>query len=216
MSNVSKEKILEALDQLDPANAAQWTDDGLPVTKVVQKLTGDDTVQRSDITAAAPGFGKDTATARAAGYQENPGPTADPVTGVVSKPAPVADEYGDDLQAELEADLAFKAQECERLSAEVFAKQKEHGLAIKAKDKAMLLLHAKFPPMDAATAIKQHLASEQRKREEAHGVAGPVASQLDRTMAGRKAPLGWGGNARQQGRIDPRAAAAAMGAVAKA
>src|ERR1035437_4719578 len=51
-----KEKILKALSKLDHSDSSMWTDDGLPITKVVQQLADDSTIKRSDITEASPGF----------------------------------------------------------------------------------------------------------------------------------------------------------------
>lgn len=51
--------IQEALTQLDPANDAHWTTDGLPLVDVVRGLTNNPDVTRKDITEASPGFCRD-------------------------------------------------------------------------------------------------------------------------------------------------------------
>lgn len=48
--------INAALDGLDHANDAHWTSDGLPAMKVIEDLTGDKSIKRSDVEAAQPGF----------------------------------------------------------------------------------------------------------------------------------------------------------------
>lgn len=50
-----------ALAQLDPANDAHWTDDGLPRIDAVAAITGNQFVKRKDITDAAPGYTRDSA-----------------------------------------------------------------------------------------------------------------------------------------------------------
>lgn len=50
--------IIEALSALDPAEADDWTKDGLPKTEAVSDLVGEP-VTRAQITEAAPNFTKD-------------------------------------------------------------------------------------------------------------------------------------------------------------
>ena len=55
------DKILIALDKLDPAADEQWTSDGLPVVAVVQELAEDESITRKMITDVAPFFNRDVA-----------------------------------------------------------------------------------------------------------------------------------------------------------
>ena len=55
------DKILIALDKLDPAVDEQWTADGLPVVAVVQELAEDESITRKMITDVAPFFTRDVA-----------------------------------------------------------------------------------------------------------------------------------------------------------
>lgn len=56
-------ELSEALAQLDPANDEQWTADGLPKVDAVADLVGNAELKRADITAAAPDFNREAATA---------------------------------------------------------------------------------------------------------------------------------------------------------
>lgn len=58
--------ITQALSQLDPADNAHWTADGMPRMDVVEKLVGDSSITRKNVTDAAPDFTRDTATELAA------------------------------------------------------------------------------------------------------------------------------------------------------
>lgn len=55
-----KDKILEALAQLDPLDDDQWTADGAPRVDVVEKIVGED-VKRQDIVDADPEFNREKA-----------------------------------------------------------------------------------------------------------------------------------------------------------
>ena len=62
MSNQTETpKILAALAQLDPADNSHWTSDGLPNTGVVQRIANDQTIKRTDIQSARPGFDREAA-----------------------------------------------------------------------------------------------------------------------------------------------------------
>lgn len=162
MANPLKEKITDALTKLDPANPEHWTDDGLPVTKVVQTLASDLNIKRSDITEVAPGFARDSVQTADAPVVD---PNVDPVTGVKTIPAVSAEEEtGDPTEARATLEAAQAAVE---VAAEnLRSAQTAHVNAVRAKDRALLTFNRKFPPLDAATNIQQHLATQQRLREE--------------------------------------------------
>ncbi len=54
-----KEKIFETLQKLDPQNANQWTQDGLPKVDILKFLSGGESWTREQISDAAPGFTRD-------------------------------------------------------------------------------------------------------------------------------------------------------------
>lgn len=56
-----KKAILEALQKLDAANDEHWTASGKPAMKVLEELTGDKGLKRSDVDAAAPDFVRQSA-----------------------------------------------------------------------------------------------------------------------------------------------------------
>ena len=51
-----KEKILEALQKLDPTNDNQWTQEGLPKLEALKFMMGGENVTREQVNEAAPGF----------------------------------------------------------------------------------------------------------------------------------------------------------------
>ena len=53
-----KDKIANALSQLDHSNPEHWVEDGLPRTSVVQQLANDPNIRRTDINEVAPGFAR--------------------------------------------------------------------------------------------------------------------------------------------------------------
>lgn len=55
-------KLLEALAGLDVNNAQHWTSDGLPRLETVRFLSGDNSLTREAVSAAAPGFTRMTPT----------------------------------------------------------------------------------------------------------------------------------------------------------
>lgn len=61
MADVTPDQIRAGLTQLDPANDEHWTEDGLPVIGVMNKLVKGQ-LRRGEITEAAPGFNRDNPT----------------------------------------------------------------------------------------------------------------------------------------------------------
>lgn len=73
------DKIKEALGKLDKDNPADWTQAGLPSVERVRELAGDDTITRSQIGEAYPGFDREgPATKDDAGANSGSGEQADP------------------------------------------------------------------------------------------------------------------------------------------
>ena len=48
--------ITDSLSKLDPANDNHWTQDGLPRLDTIKILSGDPSLTREQVTAAAPDF----------------------------------------------------------------------------------------------------------------------------------------------------------------
>ncbi len=78
-------KILEALKKLDPANPNHWTEDGSPRMDTIKFMSGDASLTREQVTAAAPGF------SRSAPLTDD-APPADPVTPAAAAVTQVASE----------------------------------------------------------------------------------------------------------------------------
>lgn len=70
-----KEKILEALSQLDPLNDDHWTSDGAPRMDAVEHIVGDRSITRKDIVNAAPDFNREKASAPPPDDEEEEGTT---------------------------------------------------------------------------------------------------------------------------------------------
>ena len=56
-------KIIDALKSLDPTNNEHWTDAGLPLVGIIAAASGVPNVTRKDISAALPGWNRETALA---------------------------------------------------------------------------------------------------------------------------------------------------------
>lgn len=67
--------ITDALSKLDPANDNHWTQDGLPRLDTIKILSGDPSLTREQVTAAAPDFNRGAAQAAAAAQQAGAGTT---------------------------------------------------------------------------------------------------------------------------------------------
>jgi hypothetical protein len=199
MSNQYAEKITEALAKLDTQNPDHWTDDGLPVTRVVQMLAGEPAIKRSDLNEVAPGFSRDSVDGAGLGVDggtvleaatpiEPLGPSIDPVTGLtttlaVSNPSDMPDETKAEFQAAFEdADQAL----VDARKATVDARTAEQK-AQKARDAALIKMNAAFPPLTAAENIQQYLKHENEQRAKKFGALGVYAqSQLDQVMGARR------------------------------
>jgi len=167
---VSKEKVLAALSQLDPTNDEHWTDDGMPVTSVVQKIAQDPEIRRSDINAAAPTFTRETA---------EPAPSAEaPVATAVEPAVPSTDWKAQAKAAALAADKVL-----DDAKAALAAAHKAVVEATKVQQVAKAKLDLAFPPMSAADNIKQYLESQTNERARQY-------SQIDMAMSARRS-RGW-------------------------
>lgn len=177
MANKYANEITAALSKLDPQNNEHWTDDGLPVTRVVQTLANEPGIKRSDINEVAPGFSRTS---------------ADPVeatgTGEPAAPEVSASVEGAGLGEKATFQTAFE--EAEKALAQAkdvrIAAQRAELEAQKHRDKALTALNAAFPPLTHAQNIKQYINHEQAQRAERFG----PGSQLDAAMSARRS-RGW-------------------------
>jgi chromosome segregation ATPase len=78
--------IVEALEQMDLADDSLWTNDGLPLVHVVQKMVGHE-VTRQDITDAKPNFNRGVATDT---IEQDPTVSVDAATDKVEEPIATA------------------------------------------------------------------------------------------------------------------------------
>jgi hypothetical protein len=168
MANELTPKILAALARLDPADNGHWNSDGLPNTGTVQRLANDQTIKRSDIQTAKPGF--DRAAAVAAPVEKAVAPTTaapEPKPGLDSATKAEAVEAVAEVEisdAQLNAMLKKRVADAEamietgRAMVRDGTVMQENGL--NAVNAARRDLHKYFPPMTAAENIKNHLRAE--------------------------------------------------------
>jgi hypothetical protein len=204
MNDQIKAKIREALKQLDLADDQHWTDDGLPRTNVVQKITADASISRAMIQQAWPGFqrAKPGEQPPAAPVDAAPGSgtggvaETDPITGEqVESHADPAQNTGE-LMSEDEV-RAVLDQHCKDAQTEVENAQQAVRDAHKRVEQAQLALRdakqeltRQFPPLTAAQNIKQYIASEMQQRAAAHGMNALSGAQIDMVMQ-RSNSRGW-------------------------
>lgn len=162
-----KAKIREALKQLDHTNNEHWTTDGLPVTAVVQRLTQDGNIKRSDINESAPGFVRKTGDAM-----------GDPPEGLGADPVALAAEIDplDDLKRpelpsaddEAQAVLAQAVRDAQDAvdAAQLMIKQgtQDERKARKALEQARHEQASRFPPMSQTQSTMQYIATENARR----------------------------------------------------
>jgi hypothetical protein len=216
-SQTETPKILEALSQLDPANNDHWTNDGLPNTGVVQRIANNQTIKRTDIQNARPGFDRDAARGVEQSVAEDfgsgpvdpvappamkaaPAPVPAPVAAKAPAPAPVAAQAPADESETVEI---TDAQLHEALDRRVKAAQAaiEEGRKLNttaqdkisagmaALDKAQKDFHKYFPPSTQAELIRDHLAASNAERAARVAERGN-ASQLDAARRGGNS-RGW-------------------------
>jgi len=147
-----KEKIIEALKQLDLENDDHFTNDGSPRIDVVVELSGVKGLKRGDITGAAPAFSRDNPVFEITDEKE------DEVT------VEEETEDGDDLQA-----LEIKAQKAEDVLKEAQAKALEAEKAVleaqRARDAIIEAREAERPVHENQQNIMNYLESQKRLRE---------------------------------------------------
>ena len=184
--NQYADAINTALAQLDTTNNEHWTDDGLPVTRVVQTLAKEPAIKRSDINEVAPQFSRTSASEPV--EETGAGEAAEPVAAAEVE---VEDEYGRDPNSKEVLQLAFDNAEQALAAANNarIAASRAVTDAQKARDKALTTLNAAFPPLSHSENIQQYIQNEQNERIRKAGLTlGP--SQLDAAMSARRS-RGW-------------------------
>lgn len=200
MNDQLREKITAALTQLDHTNDDHWTEDGSPRTSVVQKIAADQTIKRTDINEAAPGFARKVGDAM-----------GDPAEGLGNAPpaasqAATSDEtglidtsgqgHGEPLsEDEVRQILIVKVKDAEQAINAALTKQKqghqEEIAARRALEAAKVDLGRRFPPKTQAENIKDFLRSEHQKRiDMANARMGVMPAQIDMAMQ-RGNSRGW-------------------------
>lgn len=205
-------KIRAALEQLDPANDAHWTDDGLPREGVVRTFASDQNLSRKEISDARPGFQrhptKPDATAATAAAPEHDPISGEPTTAATDATPAVIDgvDLGPDptqntgellTEDEVRRVLEARVKACVEAVADAQQDVRDaNNRVITAQNdlqKARENLTREFPPLTAAENIKQYIASEMSLRAQAHGYGAPgiaPGSQIDAAMQ-RSNSRGW-------------------------
>jgi hypothetical protein len=198
-----KNDLVEILQNLDHADDSHWTDDGLPIVKIVQDLAGDKTITRAQLNDAAPGFSRKVAGDETGGAPE----TAEENNGAPPPEVRASDDllFDDRMdpdidgpgvpltEAEAEAILRRRVSDSE-LALEASRKgiadaQAEFIRASKRVDRARADLNRRFPPLGFSENIQQHLAKQQQLLLE-RVTGGDGKGQLDQAMAIRNR-RGW-------------------------
>lgn len=193
-----KNDLVEILQNLDHADDSHWTDDGLPIVKIVQELTGDKTITRAQLNDAAPGFSRKVGDAGIAGDETGGAPASEVQASddglFDDRMDPDIDGPGVPLtEEEAEAILRRRVSDSE-LALEASRKaiadaQAEFIRASKRVDRSRADLNRRFPPLGFSENIQQHLAKQQQLlMERVTGGAGK--GQLDQAMAIRNR-RGW-------------------------
>ena len=170
--------IRTALQQLDPANAEHWTDDGLPKTGVVQRIAKDSTISRKEIQEAWPNFERPAPEAAPApDFAEAAAPPAEalPVAldGTIESGAPPVEGRQIDDETPMTADEIRMALEANVADAEagLLDARKRHAQAandipvlINAVTEARKELNRQFPPMSAQDNIREYIDTQNALR----------------------------------------------------
>jgi hypothetical protein len=190
-----KETIQDIISKLDITEDANWTEDGAPALDIVQKLANDATITRDDINSADPGFVRHVgeAAAPAAGSPNKAaGPRVKPPRAAAT---PITEhKFTDEEMREI---LDRRVSEAEEKLMEAQKAASEATQEVARCQSRLSRAHSdhsrQFPPVTPAQAIKDHLASQHRLRQLAHGVNpdAVIQSPIDEVMS-RKARPGTG------------------------
>lgn len=214
MTDVTKDELVLALNKLDRNDDQHWTDDGMPRVDVLRALTGNQTLNRTQINTLVPGFNRTPVDAEAdavaaaaalvASPQGTPGTHAEDDdllnlrTSEDFNPAEEPEINGAGVpltEIEVKAILVRRVDDAEAGIVEAQAGiRRANDALVEAQKKATrhkIELNRRFPPLSAEENIKQHLASHGAILEASVAAQGDSGmSQLDIAM-GRSNRRGW-------------------------
>lgn len=203
-----REKIQNALRQLDHENDTHWTDEGLPRTGVVQGFVNDTSIKRSHINEAMPGFFRKTGDAMGdppettgSGLpidpQTIPAPAVDAVAATATAAAPQDAENGEEMtEDEVQELLAQNIRDAENAIEAARRKIAEGHVderhAKERLERAKVDMQRRFPPLTEAENIKLHLQAQNEARAAQFGARGVYGGQAQIDLAMSKGnSRGW-------------------------
>lgn len=178
--------LLDVLKRLDPDNEEHWTADGFPKVDVVQELSGDNMVNRAQITEAAPLLSRET-------YKE--------VFKVVEDESETGKDQPDgrtteeekeevDRETEIRARLPEIEKEMNDAAKAIDGmKTRIHELGIEHKALAQELEGIEKAAERPNTRIKEYIQSQNHLREQRHNAHSEVLKNLDPKSINPKSPL---------------------------
>jgi len=174
--------LIETLRQLDPANDAHWTQNGLPRLDVLSASIGSD-VTRNDVAAAAPSFRRD--------HLELPAP-------VEPEPeAPTNADMAEDVAATralLEQQLSGVRVQIENCRGDVERIKQRQSEFEDEEIRISTLLQEKYPELSPGERMKRHVQRQHEyrvaaaKKAESAGQQVGAPSPLDKALAARPRP----------------------------
>lgn len=174
-----KEKIKEALSELDTVDDDQWTNEGAPLVEVVSRLVGEN-VTRQEIVEAAPKFTRENPELEednSSDGEEQPNETA---------PDPDQDSEPEENITEDEPsvkDLENRMKEIDGDRADIereITELKEHSVALKfEKKKIQNYINSLSPNSDNQTAIREFINSQNQSREDRVNVRNGILRGVD-------------------------------------
>jgi len=174
--------LIETLRQLDPANNAHWTQNGLPRLDVLSASIGSD-VSRNDVAAAAPNFRRDN-------LELPPPPAPEPE-------APTHPDMAEDVaknRALIEQQLAGLRVQIENCRSDIERIKHRQSEFRDEEIRLATLLKEKYPEVSPGERMKRHVqrqheirvAAAQEARRSGQKVVAP--SPLDQALAARPRP----------------------------
>lgn len=188
-----KEKILEALAQLDPLDDDHWTGDGAPRMDAVEKILGDKTVTRKDVFEAAPEFSRDNAgkEEEQEGRKEEVSPSALTLAEIdrpLTEPE-FASFLGSVPKEDLEDVVAMlKTQLGEASKSAELAKDLENRVR-RAVRMAEARLRSEFPNSTDRDATRQFIETQTRQRVERVAKRQEIFGKIDPSEFDPRAPI---------------------------
>ena len=164
-----KDRIIATLGQLDPQNDDQWTADGLPLIGVMESMLGE-SILRSDITSAAPGFTRRSLNTGADKSESTvSGEPAEPIPSVFSKlptPTPPTD-FSDKEKAEMASEEETLKAQMEETEQQLNKLKNQQDSLVVRMDTIILAREKEEGKRTLAESVKQYQLSQAKQREEA-------------------------------------------------